>query len=106
MTLLDVIDLELWENQNLKKNCNWKLLNMMVPIFYLLIVCCCLSQEQPKHKILLFIKKISSAHFTRNTLWSNQNGTLQIASSLFSILHKVTSMKKNVDQILLLNVEK
>ena len=49
---------------------------------------------------------VSLVHFTRNNLWSEQSGTLHIASLLFPIFHKVTSMKKNVAQILLKNVEK
>ena len=54
-------------------------------IFYILY--CCSSQEQSEHKVLLFIKQISLTHFTRNNLWSEQSGTLQIVSSLFSIFH-------------------
>ena len=42
-------------------------------IFCILIVGCCSSREQPKYKVLLFIKNFSSAHFTRNNLWSKQS---------------------------------
>ena len=31
-----------------------------------------------------FMKNFSSVHFTRNTLWSKQSGTLHIASSLIA----------------------
>ena len=54
----------------------------------LLIACCFSSQEQPDNQVLLFSKKFSSAHFTRNKLWSKQSGTLHIAPS-FSIFHKL-----------------
>ena len=66
---------------------------------WLIVLCCCSPQEQPEYKVLLFIKNFSSAHFIRNNLWSKQSGSLYIASSLFSIFYKDTSMKKNVDQI-------
>ena len=96
----------LWENQNKKNEKRRNLLNMMFPNFFMLIVRHCSSQEQSEYKVLFFMKNFYLVHFTRKNLWSKQSGTLHIASWLFLIFHEVTSMKKNVNQILLWNFEK
>ena len=89
--------LEVMRKSKLKKK--RKLLNMIVPNFLYTTSMLLLVTRTIRTQSLLFIKNFSSAHFTRNNLWSKQSGTLHIASSLFSIFHKVISMKKNDDQV-------